>query len=74
MTQTHHPIPRRGGQHRRHKGDIELRTVAAIWQRYHWGVPPWPIENLGMGNYTPRHAAKPVRRRVYLPDEAGSAL
>jgi len=73
MTQTHHSIPRQGGQHRRQRDDIEARCVAAMWERLHCGVPTDPIRDLGLRNYTPRHAASASRRRVYLPEDGVSS-
>lgn len=55
--------PRR---HRRLPGEILARCVDFLWQREHPGVEPLAIENLGLRNYTPRHALRPERRRVYL--------
>jgi hypothetical protein len=55
--------PRR---HRRLPGECLDRCVDYLWQREHPGVEAWPIENLGLRNYTPRHARSPQRRRVYL--------
>lgn len=56
------------GQHRRLNGFPAARCVAALWQREHPGKDPEPVENLGMGNYAPRHALNPVRQRVYLAE------
>lgn len=64
MTRIHYLKGR--GQHRGRRDDIEMRRVAGIWGRLHPGVPPVEIEGLGTGNYAPRHALEPKRKRVYL--------
>jgi hypothetical protein len=57
---------RRPKRHRRLPGEALARCVEFLWAQEHPGADPWPIENLGLRNYSPRHARQPKRRRVYL--------
>jgi hypothetical protein len=66
MTEAHHPTIRYRGQHRRQAGDPAMRCVEGIWLREHPGTPTTPIDYLGCRPHTPRHAADPTRKRVYL--------
>lgn len=66
MTHVHHPTFKYYGQHRRKAGDAEMRCVEAIWQRYHPGIDPTPIKDLGRRPHAPQHALNPTPQKVYL--------